>query len=80
MAHYDMLVIGFGSRGQKAAIQATKVGKRAGIVGRKKVAGGICINSGSTGLGHAIGSNLVDHAHFSWLTKRILILSQILFR
>jgi phytoene dehydrogenase-like protein len=76
MAHYDMLVIGSGPAGQKAA----KVGMRAGIVERKKVAGGICNNFGSTGLGHAIGSNLVDHAHFSWLTKRILILSQILFR
>jgi NAD(P) transhydrogenase len=47
MAHYDMLVIGSGPAGQKAAIQAAKVGKRVGIVERKKVAGGICINSGT---------------------------------
>lgn len=47
MAHYDMLVIGSGPAGQKAAIQAAKVGKKVGIIERKKVAGGICINSGT---------------------------------
>ena len=47
MAHYDMLVIGSGPAGQKAAIQAAKVGKKVGIVERKKVVGGICINSGT---------------------------------
>jgi NAD(P) transhydrogenase len=44
MTHYDMLVIGSGPAGQKAA----KIGMRAGSAERKKVAGGICINSGST--------------------------------
>lgn len=47
MAHYDMLVIGSGPAGQKAAIQAAKVGKRAGVVERKNVAGGVCINTGT---------------------------------
>jgi NAD(P) transhydrogenase len=47
MAHYDMLVIGSGPAGQKAAIQAAKVGKIVGIIERKKVVGGICINSGT---------------------------------
>jgi NAD(P) transhydrogenase len=47
MAHYDMLVIGSGPAGQKAAIQAAKIGKKIGIIERKKVAGGICINSGT---------------------------------
>ena len=47
MAHYDMLVIGSGPAGQKAAIQAAKVGKKVGIIERKKVVGGICINTGT---------------------------------
>jgi NAD(P) transhydrogenase len=47
MAHYDMLVIGSGPAGQKAAIQGAKVGKKVGIVERKKFVGGICINSGT---------------------------------
>ncbi|HTN71299.1 MAG TPA: Si-specific NAD(P)(+) transhydrogenase [Methylomirabilota bacterium] len=47
MAHYDMLVIGSGPAGQKAAIQAAKVGKKVGIIERKRVVGGICINTGT---------------------------------
>ncbi|HUC98628.1 MAG TPA: Si-specific NAD(P)(+) transhydrogenase, partial [Candidatus Polarisedimenticolaceae bacterium] len=47
MAHYDMLVIGSGPAGQKAAIQAAKVGKKVGIVERKQFVGGLCINSGT---------------------------------
>ena len=47
MAHYNMLVIGSGPAGQKAAIQAAKVGKKVGVIERQKVAGGICINTGT---------------------------------
>jgi len=47
MAHYDMLVIGSGPAGQKAAIQAAKVGKKVAVIERKKVVGGICINVGT---------------------------------
>jgi len=47
MAHYDMLVIGSGPAGQKAAIQAAKIGKKVGVIERKKVVGGICINIGT---------------------------------
>jgi len=47
MAHYDMLVIGSGPAGQKAAIQAAKLGKKVGVIERKKVVGGICINIGT---------------------------------
>jgi len=47
MAHYDMLVIGSGPAGQKAAIQAAKVGKKVGIIERKAVGGGSCITTGT---------------------------------
>ena len=47
MAHYDLLVIGSGPAGQKAAIQAAKVGKKVAVIERKKVAGGVCINIGT---------------------------------
>ncbi len=47
MAHFDMLVIGSGPAGQKAAIQAAKIGKKVGVIERKTVAGGICTNSGT---------------------------------
>lgn len=47
MANYDLLVIGTGPAGQKAAVQAAKLGKRVGIIERKAVVGGVCINTGT---------------------------------
>lgn len=47
MAHYDLLVIGTGPAGQKAAIQAAKLNKKVGIIERKAVVGGVCINTGT---------------------------------
>lgn len=47
MAHYDLLVIGTGPAGQKAAVQAAKLNKKVGIIERKAVVGGVCINTGT---------------------------------
>jgi len=48
MAHYDLIVIGSGPGGQKAAIQAAKLHKRVLIVERTSVAvGGICTHTGT---------------------------------
>ncbi|HEX8750646.1 MAG TPA: Si-specific NAD(P)(+) transhydrogenase [Nitrospira sp.] len=47
MAHYDLLVIGTGPAGQKAAVQAAKLGKKVGIIERQQVVGGVCINTGT---------------------------------
>src|SRR5262245_15962175 len=44
---YDMLVIGSGPAGQRAAIQAAKMGKRTAVIERKTVVGGVCINTGT---------------------------------
>ena len=44
---FDMLVIGSGPAGQRAAIQAAKLNKRAALVERKTVVGGVCINTGT---------------------------------
>jgi NAD(P) transhydrogenase len=44
---YDLLVIGSGPAGQRAAIQAAKLGKKAAVVERRSVLGGVCINSGT---------------------------------
>ncbi|MDA1188590.1 MAG: Si-specific NAD(P)(+) transhydrogenase [Chloroflexi bacterium] len=44
---YDMLVIGSGPAGQRAAIQAAKIGNRVAIIERKSVVGGACINTGT---------------------------------
>lgn len=45
--HYDVLVIGTGPAGQKAAVQSAKLGKKVGIIERKQTVGGVCINSGT---------------------------------
>ncbi len=44
---YDMIVIGSGPAGHRAAIQASKLGKRVGLVERKAVVGGVCVNTGT---------------------------------
>jgi len=43
---FDLLVIGCGPAGQKAAIQAAKLGRRAAIVERRQV-GGVCVMTGT---------------------------------
>jgi NAD(P) transhydrogenase len=44
---YDLLVLGSGPAGHRAAIQAAKLGKRTAIVEHKAVLGGACINTGT---------------------------------
>ncbi len=44
---YDIVVIGSGPAGQRAAIQAAKLGKRAAVVERKTVVGGAGTNTGT---------------------------------
>jgi NAD(P) transhydrogenase len=44
---YDLLVIGSGPGGQKAAIAAAKLGKRAAVIERGHMVGGVCINTGT---------------------------------
>jgi NAD(P) transhydrogenase len=46
MAHFDLLVIGSGPGGQRAAIQAAKLKKRVGIVEGRKM-GGACLHFGT---------------------------------
>ena len=47
MEEYDLIVIGSGPAGQRAAIQAAKLGKRVALVEKKEVVGGACINTGT---------------------------------
>jgi NAD(P) transhydrogenase len=44
---YDLLVIGSGPAGQRAAIQGAKLDKKVAIVERKDVVGGYCVNLGT---------------------------------
>ncbi|MEA2202990.1 MAG: transhydrogenase [Solirubrobacteraceae bacterium] len=44
---YDLVVIGSGPGGQKAAIAAAKLGKSVAIVERGRTLGGVCVNTGT---------------------------------
>ena len=44
---FELLVIGSGPGGQKAAIAAAKLDRRVGIVERPNMIGGVCINTGT---------------------------------
>ncbi len=47
MQNYDLIVLGSGPAGQRAAIQGAKLGKRVAVVERREVVGGACINTGT---------------------------------
>jgi NAD(P) transhydrogenase len=44
---YDLVVIGSGPGGQKAAIQAAKLGKRAAVIDYNPLVGGVCLHEGT---------------------------------
>ena len=44
---YDLLVIGSGPAGQRAAIQAAKLDKRVALIEKKSVLGGVSVNTGT---------------------------------
>jgi NAD(P) transhydrogenase len=44
---YDLLVIGSGPGGQKAAIAAAKLGRRVAVAERRDMMGGVCVNTGT---------------------------------
>jgi NAD(P) transhydrogenase len=47
MQPFDLIVIGSGPGGQRAAIQGTKAGKRVAVIEKQSSIGGVCINSGT---------------------------------
>ncbi|HZZ37961.1 MAG TPA: Si-specific NAD(P)(+) transhydrogenase [Acidobacteriaceae bacterium] len=47
MSKYDLLVIGSGPSGQRAAVSAVKKGKSVALVEMRSVVGGVCINTGT---------------------------------
>jgi NAD(P) transhydrogenase len=44
---FDLLCIGSGPAGHRAAIQAAKLGKRAAVVEKRQVIGGVCVDTGT---------------------------------
>lgn len=44
---YDLICIGSGPAGQRAAVQAAKIGKRALVIDRERIVGGVCVCTGT---------------------------------
>jgi NAD(P) transhydrogenase len=44
---FDLVAIGSGPAGQRAAVQAAKLGKRVGVIEKQAELGGVCINTGT---------------------------------
>src|SRR6202023_3434156 len=84
---YDVLVIGSGPAGQRAAIQAAKLNKRAALVERKAVIGGVCINTGTIpsktlreAVLHLSGYRLRGLYGASYTVKQNISMEDLLFR
>jgi len=46
-AKYDLVIVGSGPSGQRAAVAASKLKKRVAIIESRSVVGGVCINTGT---------------------------------
>ncbi len=44
---YDLLVIGCGPAGQRAAVQAAKLKKKVAVIDKREVVGGVCVHTGT---------------------------------
>jgi NAD(P) transhydrogenase len=47
MRKFDLIVIGSGPAGQRAAVQAAKSGRSVVVVEQRSIVGGTCINAGT---------------------------------
>jgi NAD(P) transhydrogenase len=84
---YDLFVIGSGPAGQRASIQAAKLGKRVALAERKAVVGGVCINIGTIpsktlreAVLHLSGYRLRSVYGASYVVKQDISMPDLLFR
>ena len=84
---YDLLVIGSGPAGQRAAIQAAKLNKSVAMVEQKAVIGGVCVNTGTIpsktlreAVLHLSGYRLHGLYGASYTVKQDITMEDLLFR
>lgn len=87
MPQYDLVVIGSGPAGQRAAIQGAKSGKRVALVERREVIGGVCINTGTIpsktmreAVLHLSGYNYQNIYGVSYRVKEKITMADLAFR
>src|SRR4051794_190877 len=87
LSQYDLIVIGSGPAGQRAAIQGAKSGKRVALVERREVIGGVCINTGTIpsktmreAVLHLSGYNYQNIYGVSYRVKEKITMADLAFR
>jgi NAD(P) transhydrogenase len=87
MATYELLVIGSGPSGQRAAVSAVKKGKRVALVEMRNVVGGVCINTGTIpsktmreAVLHLSGYNYRSIYGMNYRVKEKITMSDLAFR
>src|SRR5215472_2904293 len=87
MDTYDLIVIGSGPAGQRAAIQAAKCGKQVALIEKREVVGGTCINTGTIpsktmreAVLHLTGFNYQGIYGVSYRVKEKITMADLFFR
>ena len=87
MSQYDLVVIGSGPAGQRAAIQGAKTGKRVALIEQREVIGGVCINTGTIpsktmreAVLHLSGYNYQNIYGVSYRVKEKITMADLAFR
>jgi NAD(P) transhydrogenase len=87
MQSYDLIVIGSGPAGQRAAIQAAKCGKNVALIEKREVIGGVCINTGTIpsktmreAVIHFSGHNYQAIYGMNYRVKEKVTMADLLFR
>jgi NAD(P) transhydrogenase len=87
MQSFDMIVLGSGPAGQRAAIQAAKAGKRVAVVEQREVVGGTCINTGTIpsktmreAVLHLSGYNYQNIYGVNYRVKEKITMADLIFR
>src|SRR5271163_2112080 len=87
MQTFDMIVIGSGPAGQRAAIQAAKSGKKVALVEKGQCVGGVCVNTGTIpsktmreAVLHLSGYNYQDIYGVNYRVKDKICMADLIFR
>ena len=84
---YDLIVLGSGPAGQRAAIYGSKLGKKVAVVEMREVVGGACINTGTIpsktmreAVLHLSGYNYKSIYGMNYRVKEKITMSDLAFR
>jgi NAD(P) transhydrogenase len=87
MQNFDMIVLGSGPAGQRAAIQASKCGRRVAVVEKREVVGGTSVNTGTIpsktmreAVLHLSGYSYQDVYGLNYRVKDKISMADLIFR